>query len=116
MHVCAGDDEHLFEAILDKQSGKVEEHRQKFQKAKELLAAARDENRDIQREFEREREDFLDTIREQDKQIKFFEAFLNKIQPTIRRDCNYYNVDKIRTVLTATQVMHDDGRYRLCIV
>eukprot|EP00041_Stephanoeca_diplocostata_P031444 m.978641 g.978641 ORF g.978641 m.978641 type:complete len:1272 (+) comp23961_c0_seq4:258-4073(+) len=94
----ASDDEHLFEAILDKQSGKVEEHRQKFQKAKELLAAARDENRDIQREFEREREDFLDTIREQDKQIKFFEAFLNKIQPTIRRDCNYYNVDKIRTV------------------
>lgn len=58
-----GDDEHLFESILDKQSDKIEENRQKFRKAKELLAAARDENQDIQREFEREREDFLDTIR-----------------------------------------------------
>ena len=28
--------------------------------------------------------------------LKTFLAILDRIQPTIRRDCNYYNLDKIK--------------------
>ncbi|KAG1656096.1 Kinesin-like protein KIF17 [Nymphon striatum] len=51
---------------------------------------------DIQSEFEFDRMDYLETIRRQDQHGKLMQQILDKIQPCIRRDCNYSNLDKIR--------------------
>lgn len=40
--------------------------------------------------------DYLETIRRQDQQNKLMQQILDKIQPCIRRDSNYSNIDKIR--------------------
>ena len=47
-------------------------------------------------EFEFERMDYLDTIRKQEKQSKMFSQILDKVQPCLQQDCNYYNIDKIK--------------------
>lgn len=40
--------------------------------------------------------EYLDTIRKQDKQIAYLELLVDRIHPCLRRDCNYYNLDRIR--------------------
>ena len=64
------------------------------------LKSAQSEIDDLQTEFERDREDYLETIRKQEQMIKLQQQILDKIQPCIRRDCNYYNIDKIRSEST----------------
>ena len=64
------------------------------------LKSAQSEIDDLQTEFERDREDFLETIRKQEQIIKPQQQILDKIQPCIRRDCNYYNIDKVRSEST----------------
>ncbi|VDN10729.1 unnamed protein product [Dibothriocephalus latus] len=54
------------------------------------------EIRDLQCEFEREREDYLEAIRKQSRQISLLQAILDRTQPCIRRDSNYANIDKIK--------------------
>ena len=44
---------------------------------------------DIQSEFEKDRQDYLDTIRKQDQQILLLQTLLDKVQPMLRKDCNY---------------------------
>lgn len=61
------------------------------------LKSAQSEIDDLQSEFERDREDYLETIRKQEQIIKLQQQILDKIQPCIRRDCNYYNIDKVRS-------------------
>ncbi|CAG5132664.1 unnamed protein product, partial [Candidula unifasciata] len=51
---------------------------------------------DIQSEFEFDRMEYLDTIRKQEKQIAYLESLIDRIHPCLRRDCNYYNLDRIR--------------------
>lgn len=41
--------------------------------------------------------DYLETIRKQDGQIKLISQILEKIQPCLRRDCNYANIDRIKS-------------------
>ncbi|XP_057298227.1 kinesin-like protein KIF17 [Hydractinia symbiolongicarpus] len=53
---------------------------------------------DLQGEFQAERVDYLDTIRRLEKQIALQDKILHKIQPTIRRDCNYYNLDRMKVL------------------
>ncbi|KAL8572768.1 hypothetical protein ACOMHN_030350 [Nucella lapillus] len=52
---------------------------------------------DIQSEFEFDRIDYLDTIRKQERHIMLLDAIITRIQPCLRRDCNYYNLDRVRT-------------------
>lgn len=52
---------------------------------------------DLQSEFEFDRIDYLDTIRKQERHIMLLDAIIARIQPCLRRDCNYYNLDRIRT-------------------
>lgn len=54
------------------------------------------EIRDLQCEFEREREDYLEAIRKQSRHISLLQAILERMQPCIRRDSNYANIDKIK--------------------
>jgi len=44
---------------------------------------------DLQGEFEAERTDYLETIRKQERQIQFQQQVLEKIIPTLRKECNY---------------------------
>lgn len=54
------------------------------------------EIKDVQSEFEQDRSDYLETIRRQEQQINLLNMILEKVQPCIRRDSNYYNIDKIK--------------------
>lgn len=100
LKAAASDDDVLLEEIYNNAADQVDEQRAKFKKAKELLKASRAETQDLQEEFEREREDLNDTIRAQDKQLALLEAIIDKVMPVIRRDCNYYNLDKIKAHAT----------------
>ena len=54
--------------------------------------------KDLQREFEIEREEYLDTIRKQEKQLKLLAKLSQKIHSFVPHDCNYYNLDKVQTI------------------
>ena len=54
------------------------------------------EIKDLQSEFERDRQDYLDTIRKQDQQLLLIETILDRVQPTVRKDCNYSNIERIK--------------------
>ena len=58
--------------------------------------SAEDEIKDLESEFQEEKEDLLDTIRKQQKTLQLQSQLLDTIVPLLRRDCNYYNMDKIR--------------------
>lgn len=45
---------------------------------------------DLQSEFENERTDYLETIRKQERQCKFYHQVLEKVIPTLKKDCNYW--------------------------
>ena len=62
----------------------------------ERLTASEIEIRDLQGEFESERQDLYETIRKQERENKLNTQILERIQGCIRRDCNYYNMDKVR--------------------
>lgn len=94
--LASADDDGLLESIYSKATNALDIERAKLNKAKELLRAAREEAKDLQQEFEREREDMLAEIRQQTQELKYEQQLRDVIHPTLRRDCNYYNLDKIR--------------------
>ncbi|CAO4375116.1 unnamed protein product [Caenorhabditis nigoni] len=51
---------------------------------------------DLHGEFELDRLDYLDTIRKQDQQLKLLMQIMDKIQPIIKKDTNYSNIDRIK--------------------
>lgn len=53
------------------------------------LKASDREIADIQSEFESDRTDYLETIRKQGRQIKLQSQILDKIVPTLSKECNY---------------------------
>jgi hypothetical protein len=65
-------------------------------KLTQALQAAKTEAGDLQAEFEREREDMLETIRKQAKAMQLTTALLDRVRTLIRPSCNYYNLEKIR--------------------
>ena len=64
------------------------------------LKSTQSEIDDLQTEFERDREGYVETTRKQDQIVKLQQQILDKIQPCLRRDCNYYNIDKVRSEST----------------
>ena len=69
---------------------------QHLERTQAKLRSAEEDNSDLQAEFEVEREDYLDTIRKQERMIKLQEQLIGTIVPCLRRDCNYFNIDKVR--------------------
>ena len=67
-----------------------------LEKEKKKVKSLEHEIADLQSEFELDRIDYLDTIRRQDQQLKLLQQILEKVQPTLRRDSNYANLDKIK--------------------
>ncbi|XP_039971710.1 kinesin-like protein KIF17 [Xiphias gladius] len=60
------------------------------------LKAAKLEIRDLQAEFEVERNDYLATIRRLEKEGQLLNSLLERMVPLVRRDCNYSNLDRLR--------------------
>ena len=69
---------------------------QLLERTKAKLKSSEEDNSDLQAEFEVERQDYLDTIRKQEKLIKLQEQIIATVVPCLRRDCNYYNIDKVK--------------------
>ena len=51
---------------------------------------------DLQQEFEDDRTDYLDTIRKQDQQLILLQQIMERVQPTLRKDSNYANIEKVK--------------------
>lgn len=60
------------------------------------LRAAEVEIKDLQSEFELEKIDYLATIRRQERDFMLFQQLLEQVQPLIRRDCNYSNLERVK--------------------
>ena len=90
------DDDGIMVKVYDSMQDEIRDRTAKVEQLDQALKSARNEIDDIQVEFERDRSDYLDAIRKQEQTIKLQQQILDKIQPCIRRDCNYYNLDKIR--------------------
>ena len=77
----------------------------KLTKLEDQLRVAKTEVQDLQSEFERDREDMLETIRKQEQQLKLATSIIERTRTLIRPSCNYYNIEKIR----AEAVWDDDN-------
>lgn len=55
----------------------------------------KNDNEDLQHEFERDRQGYLNTIRVQEKQLLLYRSLLDKMSSMLHRNCNYSNIDKI---------------------
>nr|XP_029531619.1 kinesin-like protein KIF17 isoform X1 [Oncorhynchus nerka] len=64
------------------------------------LKAAKLEIRDLQAEFELERNDYLATVRRLEREGHLLQALLERMAPLVRRDCNYSNLDRLRKEAT----------------
>ncbi|XP_077499049.1 osmotic avoidance abnormal protein 3-like [Amblyomma americanum] len=81
-----------------------------IRKAKRKIQALEQEVQDLQREFETERTDYLETIRRQDQQMRLLSQILDKVQPCIRRDSNYADLEAVKAQSVWDQ---DAQRWRL---
>ncbi len=93
-----GDDDEFMLSVYDSVQEEVKFKTKQLDKEKAQVKFLENEVKDLQHEFEREREEYLDTIRKQEKQLKLMGKIMSKLQPIIPHDCNYYNLDKVQTV------------------
>ncbi|KAJ6224199.1 hypothetical protein RDWZM_002744 [Blomia tropicalis] len=68
-----------------------------LKKAKRKIQSLEQEVRDLQSEFESERTDYLETIRRQEEQVQLMSQLLDKIQPYMKADCNYADIEQIKS-------------------
>ena len=66
-------------------------------KERERRLCAEEDVKDLQAEFEEERAEFLETIRRQQRMLQLQEQLLATVVPCLRRDCNYYYIDRVRS-------------------
>lgn len=52
---------------------------------------------DIKDEFQKEKNDYLEFIRKLERENKLLQSIIDKVQPCIRKGCNYSNLDKIKS-------------------
>nr|XP_051713964.1 kinesin-like protein KIF17 [Oryctolagus cuniculus] len=83
---------HVYDSIQEEVRAKSK----LLEKMQRKLRAAEVEIKDLQSEFELEKIDYLATIRRQERDSMFFQQLLEQLQPLIRRDCNYSNLERIR--------------------
>jgi hypothetical protein len=102
-----GDDEEFMLRVYDSVQEEVSYKTKIFEREREKCKFLENEVKDLQQEFEKEREDLLDTIRKNEKQIKLIVKILQKIQPIIPHDSNYYNLDKVQSVSIWNEELQD---------
>ncbi|KAJ1525077.1 hypothetical protein ONE63_009921 [Megalurothrips usitatus] len=67
-----------------------------LRKNRQKVRALDREISDLHSEFENERTDYLETIRRQQRQLQLVNQILEKIVPTLRRECNYSNLERVK--------------------
>lgn len=82
--------------VYDSLQDEIKAKRDMITKLEGDVTSANAEITDLQSEFQAERSDYLETIRKLEQQLLLQNQILEKIQPTIRRDCNYYNIDRMK--------------------
>ena len=92
--------------VYDSLQDEIKAKNKKMKHLQDDLIQSKGEVEDLQIEFEREREDYLETIRKQERQMALQKLLLEKVQPLLRRDCNYSNLDRIM----AESKWDDDGK------
>ncbi|XP_014681460.1 PREDICTED: kinesin-like protein KIF17 [Priapulus caudatus] len=90
------DDDGIMMNVYDSMQDELKAKSDMVDRLKKKLRNVESEVKDLQSEFEFDRTDYLDTIRRQDQQIKLLQQLLDKVQPCLRRDCNYSNLDKVK--------------------
>ena len=90
------EDDGIMVKVYDNLQDELKVKNKRIDKLENEVKTAESEIHDLQTEFERDREDYLETIRKLEQQLKLQQQLLDKIQPCIRRDCNYFNLDKVR--------------------
>ncbi|KAM3173230.1 hypothetical protein ACTXT7_012916 [Hymenolepis weldensis] len=90
------DDDGIMLGIYESIQDELRHKSKLLNREKQKTNALETEIGDLQREFEVDRQDYLESIRKQNQHISLLQAILNKVQPCIRKDCNYSNLDKIR--------------------
>ena len=111
------DEDGVLVKVYDDIQTELQEKTAALKKMKQRVRGLNSEISDLQSEFERDRQDYLDTIRKQDQQIKLIESILDKIHPTVRKDCNYrLGVFTLYLVLpsSSTSVTSRRSRRSLC--
>ena len=97
---------HFHHKVYDSLQDEIKAKNKKMKNLQDELILAKGEVEDLQIEFEREREDYLETIRKQERQMALQKLILEKVQPLLRRDCNYSNLDR----MLAESKWDDDGK------
>uniref|UniRef100_A0A1I7XK09 Uncharacterized protein n=1 Tax=Heterorhabditis bacteriophora TaxID=37862 RepID=A0A1I7XK09_HETBA len=96
----------VYSSTQEKLDAVMAELKREQQRAK----AMESEIEDLQGEFELDRLDYLETIRKQDQQLKLLGQIMDKIQPTLRKDSNYFNLEKVKKDSIWNE---DEGRWIL---
>ncbi|KAM9370170.1 kinesin-like protein KIF17 [Phaethornis superciliosus] len=82
--------------VYDSTQEEVRAKSKLLEKMQKKLRAAETEIKDLQSEFEREKTDYLSTIRRLERKLMLFQQLLDRVQSLIRRDCSYSNLEKIK--------------------
>lgn len=102
-----GDDDEFMLRVYDSVQEEVQYKTELYKKEKEKCKFLENECKDLQQEFEKERQLLLETIRKNEKQMKLFARILQKIQPIVPSDSNYHNIDKIQGVSQWNEEIQD---------
>ncbi|XP_078725800.1 kinesin-like protein KIF17 isoform X3 [Lampetra fluviatilis] len=95
-----GDSDEVVMRVFDSMRDEAEEKERQLNKGRKKLRAAQADISDIQQEFESERRDYLDTIRRQQRELRLQQQLLERVAPCLRRDCNYANLERVRSEAT----------------
>nr|XP_032818048.1 kinesin-like protein KIF17 isoform X5 [Petromyzon marinus] len=95
-----GDSDEVVMRVFDSMRDEAEEKERQLNKGRKKLRAAQADINDIQQEFESERRDYLDTIRRQQRELRLQQQLLERVAPCLRRDCNYANLERVRSEAT----------------
>ena len=81
--------------VFQSMSDEVSHQRNLVSKFKTKLSTAKEEISDIQEEFEQERSDLLESVRDLHSHMRLQRLIMDRLASCIRRDCNYFNVDSV---------------------
>jgi len=94
--VEAQNDEEMFQALFENVHEDVRFQKGQVDRAKDIIGKLRTELKEADEGFRLEKLKLEDQIFQKEKESKLLEGIIDKIQPTVKRDCNYYNVDRIK--------------------
>ncbi|XP_057702360.1 kinesin-like protein KIF17 [Corythoichthys intestinalis] len=83
-------------SVYDSIQEEVHVKGQMLLKVQGKLKAAKLEIRDLQTEFEEERNDYLATIRRLEREGQLLHGLLERMAPLVRRDCNYSSLERLK--------------------